>query len=62
MIPTASVDVALPLRVSWDKRELVGTIQFNFLLIWQLLNAKAEIPLLSSLERLPSGVVLSLAV
>ena len=32
---TASIDVSLFLRVSWDKRELVGTIQFNFLLIWQ---------------------------
>ena len=63
MISTASVDVALPLRVSWDQREPMGTIQFrvssrsvgNF-------ECKSWSPLLSILERLPSGVVLSLAV
>ena len=29
MTLTASVDVALSVRVSWDERELVGTIQFK---------------------------------
>ena len=63
MILTASVDVVLSVRVSWDKREWVGTIQFKGYSCsvgnWE---CKSWSPLLSTLERLPSGVVLSLAV